>query len=75
MDSNDRIALIRFNQNCHIIFGLQDRGKNKLFLRNSIQNSGSLFNCSGGTAFYSAIFEGLELFKQAGIKKDLYLFI
>lgn len=66
MDSEDRIAFIRFNQNCHVIFGLNERGKNQFFLRNSIQNSKKTFMCQGETAFFTAIYEGLELFKKAG---------
>lgn len=66
MGSHDRVALIRFNQNCHIIFDLNEKEKNRMFLRNSIQNSELNFKCIGETAFFAAIFEGLEIFKKAG---------
>jgi hypothetical protein len=66
MGPKDRVALIRFNENCHIIFDLNEKEKNRMFLRNSIQNSHSNFECVGETAFYAAIYEGLEIFKRAG---------
>ena len=31
MDHNDRVAVIRFNHNCHVIFTLRERGKNHVF--------------------------------------------
>lgn len=66
MEPNDRVAFIRFNHNCHVVFNLRERGKNHVYLRNSIQNSTDTLRCQGETAFFSALYEGLELFKKAG---------
>jgi hypothetical protein len=38
MKENDRVGFIKFNKNCDIIFDLNEKGKNELFLRNSIDN-------------------------------------
>ena len=38
MNPEDRISFIRFNKNCDIIFDLNEKGKNELFFRNSIDN-------------------------------------
>lgn len=66
MELEDRVAFIRFNHNCHVIFNLRERGKNHVYLRKSIQNSNVEFKREGETAFFSALYEGLELFKKAG---------
>lgn len=39
----------------------------KVYLRNSIQNSKDAVKCEGETAFFSALYEALEMFKKAGI--------
>jgi hypothetical protein len=66
MEPNDRAAFIRFNHNCNVIFTLTERGKNHVYLRNSIQNSKETVKCEGETAFFSALYEALEMFKKAG---------
>ena len=38
MNKQDRVGFIKFNKNCDIIFGLSEKGKNELFLKNSIDN-------------------------------------
>jgi hypothetical protein len=38
MNEYDRVAFIKFNKNCDLIFNLNEKGKNELFLRNSIDN-------------------------------------
>ena len=67
MDSNYRVGFIRFNHNVYVVFELSERGKNHVYLRYSIQASKESFKTGGETAFFSAIFEGLKLFKNAGI--------
>ena len=66
MEPEDRVGFIRFNHNCHVIFTLRERGKNHVYLRKSIQNSKETMKCEGKTAFFSALYEALELFKKAG---------
>ena len=66
MDNNDRVGFIRFNHNVYVVFELSERGKNHVYLRYSIQASKEAFKTGGETAFFSAIFEGLRLFKNAG---------
>ena len=38
MKDTDRVGFIRFNKNCDVVFGLSEKGKNRLYLRNCIQN-------------------------------------
>ena len=67
MDNEDRVGFIRFNHNVYVVFELSERGKNHVYLRYSIQASKESFKTGGETAFFAAIFEGLKLFKNAGI--------
>lgn len=66
MEPKDRVGFIRFNHNCHVIFTLRERGKNHVYLRKSIQNSKETYECEGETAFFSGLYEALELYKKAG---------
>lgn len=75
MENEDRLALIRFNHNVHVVFGLSERGKNHMYLRNTIQSSKETFKSTGETAFFSAIFEALKLFNETSLKNNRKLII
>lgn len=75
MENEDRVSLIRFNHNVHVVFGLSERGKNQMYLRNTIQASRETFVSSGETAFFAAIYEALQLFKKEGLQKNRKLII
>lgn len=66
MENNDRVAFIRFNHNVHVIFGLSERGKNHMYLRNTIQASKDNIKVGGETAFFAALYEALKLLKESG---------
>ena len=38
MKDTDRVGFVRFNKNCDVVFGLSEKGKHRLYLRNCIQN-------------------------------------
>lgn len=63
------MGFIRFNKNVDVIFGLSDRGKNRVYLRKCLQNVEEDMKPHGETAFFTAIKEALKLYKKAE-KKD-----
>ena len=60
----DRVAFLRFNHNVNVVFDLQEKGRNKIYLRDKIfqtQNE----RASGETAFFNTIWEALKVFSRA----------
>ncbi len=53
--SNDRLGFLRFNNNIEVVFDLNFRNKNTIYLRKSIQDS-LLVTPTGETAFYNCIY-------------------
>jgi uncharacterized circularly permuted ATP-grasp superfamily protein len=62
---NDRVGYIKFNKNVDVIFGLSERGKNRVYLRKCLQNVEEVIKPHGETAFFTAIKESLKLHKKA----------
>lgn len=62
---NDRIGFIRFNKNVDVIFGLSERGKNRVYLRKCLQNLENVTKPHGETAFFTGVKESLKLHKKA----------
>jgi len=52
---NDRVGYIKFNKNVDVIFGLSERGKNRVYLRKCLQNVEEVIKPHGETAFFTAI--------------------
>ncbi len=67
--SKDRLAFVRFNRNVHIVFELQEKGSNKLFLRQHIYNAVNV-RAEGQTAFFDTLWHALKLFERAPCKPD-----
>lgn len=63
------MGFIRFNKNVDVIFGLSERGKNRVYLRKCLQNVEDSGNPHGETAFFTAIKESLRLHKKAERKE------
>ena len=64
------MGFIKFNKNVDVIFGLSERGKNRVYLRKCLQNDEEKINLPHGeTAFFTAIRESLRLHKKADRKE------
>lgn len=63
------MGFIKFNKNVDVIFGLSERGKNRVYLRKCLQNEEDRNLPHGETAFFTAIRESLRLHKKAERKE------
>ena len=59
------MGFILFNKNVDVVFGLTERGKNRVYLRKCLQNIEDVNKPHGETAFFTAIKESLKLHKKA----------
>jgi tetratricopeptide (TPR) repeat protein len=63
----DRVAFIRFNLNCDIVFSLVEKRKNTVQLRKQIDDSKAP---AGSTALLNALYEGIKLFERCELTSN-----
>ncbi|KAL4475021.1 hypothetical protein ABPG74_001717 [Tetrahymena malaccensis] len=68
VQNDDRVAFIKFNENVDVIFELNEKENNTIFLRNSIKSFLKNFP-QGESAVRQAIYTAIKLFQKA-VPKD-----